>query len=132
MKILERINLEFIPNYKDYSNHKDYNCWGFEAIMNLHKECEDYINYKQHIMPHGFETWLYYAPSDYRMVLIDFSNVNKGIINLLDGTYYGDNNRKVIKFLSLDEFLSEYGMKIIYSVGHWKVKWKNYGMGWDN
>ena len=38
----------------------------------------------------------------------------------------------IIDTLTIDEFLDYYGSKIIMSVGHWKVKWIKYGVGWDN
>ena len=130
MTVTERIQIEFLPKFKTYKDHGDYNCWGFESIMNLRKDYDGFIG--NHYLPEGFETWLYYAPSDYRMVLIDFSNIDKGMIDLRDGSIWHAKDRDIIQTLTIDEFLDYYGSKIIMSVGHWKVKWIKYGVGWDN
>lgn len=130
MTLTERIETEFIPNFKTYHNHADYNCWGFEAVMNL-IDYDGFIDRHNHL-PKGFETWLYYAPLDYRMVLIDFSNVDKGTIDLRDGSDWHAKDREVVQTMTIDEFLNYYGNKIIMSVGHWKVNWRKYNVGWDN
>lgn len=129
MTITERIDTIFVPNFKQYESHGDYNFWGFEAVINFCNEYKNTDNKLLFSLPEGFDTFLYYAPTDFKMALIDFSYINDNKIYLLNGVDY---NNDLIDILTVDDFLSQYGNKIIRSVTHWKVYWKQFNIGWDN
>lgn len=130
--ITEYIQNTFLSkDQADFAGH-DYVCHGYDFIMNFHPYYEDEIPSK-HKLDNGYITYTYYCPGDSRMVLYDFSYLQKdGIVIILDGSVqYLIGPREEIEQLTIEEFLKRHGHKMMVSTSHYKVSWGIFGK-WDN
>jgi len=44
----------------------------------------------------------------------------------------GFKNLEKVNEYTIDEFLDEYGLSILFSISHWNVNWKKIGVNWNN
>lgn len=121
----------WLPYQADFSGY-DLVCHGYDFVMNFSPYYEGEIPSK-HKLDNGYLTYTYYCPGDSRMVLYDFSYLQKdGIVIVLDGSVqYPIGHREEIERLNIEEFLRRHGYKMMVSTSHYKVSWGIFGK-WDN
>lgn len=131
----------------DFIKPGDYCGFGCEFILNGMNSDNDYFSVSEllaehyheyyiinHYLPliNNWDTFLFYSPLDFRGLVFDFSYLHSdGKVICYDGLN-GPNNLEKVTEYTIEEFLKDYGLSMLYSISHWKVNWKRIGVNWNN
>ena len=116
---------EFILNGVD--THSKY--WSVSDFIS-----DEYDNVYNHgfKLNGGWDTLLYYSPSDFRGLVFDFSHMIDGNKIIAYDGLSKPFSYNVVREFSAEDFLRDYGMKKLLSVRHYNVTWQGLGYSWNN
>lgn len=139
--ILEQLKIIDEKNIKP----GDYCAFGIEFILNgfninsdfytladyISEFNENVYNHRIDLINH-WDTYLYFAPTDYKGLIFDFSYLRNNKVITYNGLTNYFTSNEVIREFTIEDFLKEYGIKKFFSCSHYKVHWDNFGFSWNN